>query len=50
MKKSKFIIATERKTILHRGVLPVKILELFLIPDNELKPVNIKNNKLSKAL
>lgn len=42
MKKPKFMIAFERKTVMHRGVLPVKVLELYLIPDNELKPTNLR--------
>jgi len=48
MKKPKFMIAFERKTVMHRGVLPVKVLELFLIPDTELKPSNIKKNQIVK--
>ena len=39
------MIAFERKTVMHRGVLPVKILELYLLPDNELKPTNIKKQQ-----
>lgn len=42
MRKPKFMIAFEIKTVMHRGVLPVKVLELYLIPDNELKTANLK--------
>lgn len=49
MKKPKFMIAFERKTVMHRGVLPVKVLEFYLISDNELKPSNIKRNQPVKA-
>lgn len=49
MRKPKFIIAFERKTVMHRGVLPVKVLELYLLNDTELKPTNVKKNQLIKA-
>lgn len=41
-KKSNFIVAVEKKTVMHRGVLPVKIIEAYLMPDYELKPINVK--------
>lgn len=45
-KKSNFIVAVEKKTVMHRGVLPVRILETYLIPDYELKPVNLKTKSV----
>lgn len=45
MRKPKFMIAFERKTVMHRGVLPVKVLEFYLISDSELKPANTSPRK-----
>lgn len=37
-----FMVAVERKSVLNKGVYPVRILEFYLIPENELKPKNKK--------
>lgn len=37
-----FMLAVERKSVLNKGVYPVRILEFYLIPENELKPRNKK--------
>jgi len=50
MKKPKFMIAFERKTVMHRGVLPVKVLEFYLISDTELKPSNINKKSTKRSL